>query len=55
MFAFITFFMDSLNYALIVPILPFLVKELHSTSMQEGILFSSYAVFQMISDCVKGP
>lgn len=53
-FAFITFFMDSLNYALIVPILPFLVRELHSTSMQEGILFSSYAVFQMISGCVKG-
>lgn len=55
MFSFITFFMDSLNYALIVPILPFLVRELHSTNMQEGILFSSYAVFQMISDCVKGP
>lgn len=32
-FSFITFFMDSLNYALIVPILPFLVRELHSTSM----------------------
>ena len=49
MFAFITFFMDSLNYALIVPILPFLVRELHSTSMQEGILFSSYSIFQLIS------
>lgn len=54
-FSFITFFMDSLNYALIVPILPFLVKELHSTSMQEGILFSSYAVFQMISLMFMGP
>lgn len=48
-FAFITVFIDTVNYALIVPILPYLVKDLHSTSMQEGILFSSYAVFQLIS------
>lgn len=48
-FAFITYFMDTVNYALIVPILPYLVRELHSTSMQEGILFSSYSIFQLIS------
>ena len=48
-FAFITVFMDSLNYALIVPILPYLIQELHSTPMEEGILFSSYAIFQLIS------
>lgn len=47
--AFITCFLDSMNYALIVPILPYLVKELNSTSMQEGLLFSSYSVFQLIS------
>ena len=47
--SFITVFLDSMNYALIVPILPYLVKELGSTSMQEGILFSSYSVFQLIS------
>ena len=48
--AFITCFLDSMNYALIVPILPYLVKELNSTSMQEGLLFSSYSVFQLISE-----
>ena len=48
-FAFITVFFDTMNYALIVPILPFLVKELNSTSFQEGILFSSYSIFQLIS------
>lgn len=47
--AFITVFLDTMNYALIVPILPTLVKELNSTSFQEGILFSSYSVFQLIS------
>ena len=47
--AFITVFLDSMNYALIVPILPYLVKELNSTSMEEGILFSSYSVFQLLS------
>ena len=47
--AFATIFFDSMNYALIVPILPSLVKELNSTSFQEGILFSSYSIFQLIS------
>ena len=47
--AFITVFFDMMNYALIVPILPFLVKELNSTSMQEGLLFSAYSVMQLIS------
>ena len=47
--AYFTYFMDTVNYALIVPILPYLVKELNSTSFQEGILFSSYSIFQLIS------
>ena len=47
--AFITVFFDMMNYALIVPILPFLVKELNSTPMQEGLLFSAYSVMQLIS------
>ena len=38
-----------MNNALIVPILPYLVDELNSTSMEEGILFSSYSIFQLIS------
>ena len=47
--AFITVFLDTLNHALIVPILPYLVDELDSSSMQEGILFSAYSVMQLIS------
>ena len=47
--AFITVFLDTLNHALIVPILPYLVDELDSTSMQEGTLFSAYSVMQLIS------
>ena len=47
--ALVTVFLDTMNYALIVPILPYLVKELNSTSFEEGILFSSYSIFQLIS------
>lgn len=47
--AFATVFFDSMNLALIVPILPTLVSDLNSTSMQEGVLFSSYSVCQLIS------
>ncbi len=41
--------MDMLNFAIIVPILPYLSMELNATTMEEGILFSSYAIFQLIS------
>ena len=44
-----TFFLDMMNYAIIVPILPYLVKELNSTSMEEGLLFSVYSIMQLIS------
>lgn len=47
---FLTVFMDTANYALIVPILPYLVKDLNSTSFQEGIIFSAYSVCQLISN-----
>ena len=47
--AFATIFFDAMNYALIVPILPTLVKELNSTSLQEGVLYSSYSIFQCLS------
>ena len=45
--AFVTVFFDTMNNALIVPVLPFLLTELGSTSMQEGILFSSYSIFNL--------
>ena len=47
--AFITVFLDTMNNALIIPVLPYLVKELNSNSFQEGLLFSSYSIFQLIS------
>ena len=47
--AFVTVFLDTMNSALIVPVLPYLVKELNSNSFQEGLLFSSYSIFQLIS------
>ena len=53
--AFVTVFFDTMNNALIVPVLPFLLTELGSTSMQEGILFSSYSIFQLISLLFMGP
>ena len=48
--AFVTVFLDQMNYALIVPILPFLVKEFNSTALQEALLFSMYSVMQLISN-----
>ena len=47
--AFVTVFLDMMNNALIVPILPFLVIELHSNEFQEGFLFSVYSITQLIS------
>ena len=47
--AFVTVFFDMTNNALVTPILPYLVQEMNSTSMEEGILYSSYAVMQLIS------
>lgn len=47
--AFVTVFFDMMNNALVTPILPYLVQEMGSTSMEEGLLYSSYAVMQLIS------
>ena len=51
--ALVTVFLDMMNYALIVPILPYLVKELNSTSFEEGLLFSSYSICQLISNFIR--
>ena len=53
--SYITYFLDMMNYAIIVPILPYLVKELNSTSMEEGLLFSVYSIMQLISLLIMGP
>lgn len=46
---YITVFLDIIGFSLIVPILPYLSKDLGATSTQEGILFSTYCITQMIS------
>lgn len=48
--AFVTVFLDMMNYALIIPILPFLAQELNSNELQEALLFSAYSVMQLISN-----
>lgn len=47
--AFITFFLDFMNLAILTPVLPYLVTELNSTIMEQGILYSAYSVTQLIS------
>lgn len=47
--AFITFFLDFMNLAILTPVLPYLIVELNSTSMEQGILYSAYSVTQLIS------
>lgn len=46
---YITVFLDIIGFSLIVPILLYLSKDLGATSTQEGILFSTYCITQMIS------
>lgn len=47
--AFITAFLDMLNHALLVPILPFLCDEMKATTLQNGLVFSVYSITQLIS------
>lgn len=47
--AFITFFLDFMNLAILTPVLPYLIVELNSTSMEQGILYSAYSATQLIS------
>ena len=42
--SFITLFLDSMNNGILTPVLPYLVTELNSTSMEQGILYSAYSV-----------
>ena len=45
----LAYMLESMNYAFIVPSLPFIFVQLHATTMEEGYTFSLYAVTQMIS------
>ena len=47
--ALFTFLLDYMNNAILSPVLPYLVVELHSTRMEQGILYSAYSVTQLIS------
>lgn len=48
--SFITLFLDSMNNGILTPVLPYMVTELNSTSMEQGILYSAYSVTQLISN-----
>lgn len=48
--AYVTVFLDTLNYSLIIPILPFIVEKLGASDMESGILYSGYSFFQLISN-----
>ena len=43
---------DSMNNSIITPIMPYLLKELQSTTFQQGFMYSAYSVMQFISSCV---
>lgn len=47
--SFVTLFLDMFNNGLIIPILPYLIKEYEASAFEEGFLFSSYSIMQMIS------
>lgn len=47
--AFVTVFLDNMNHSLIIPILPFIVKELQASDMESGVLYSGYSLFQLLS------
>ena len=48
--SFITLFLDSMNNGILTTVLPYLVTELNSPSMEQGILYSAYSVTQLISN-----
>lgn len=48
--SFVTLFLDMFNNGLIIPILPYLIKEMKATAFEEGFLFSSYSIMQLISN-----
>ncbi|KAK8812969.1 hypothetical protein WA538_001840 [Blastocystis sp. DL] len=52
MIAFVTLIFDSMNNSIITPIMPYLLKELQSTTFQQGFMYSAYSVMQFISSCV---
>ena len=47
--SFTTAFLDMVNHALLVPIIPFLCNEMNATAEQRSLTFSVYSVTQLIS------
>ena len=52
MIAFVSLIVDSMTNSIITPIMPYLLKELQSTTFQQGFMYSAYSVMQFISSCV---
>lgn len=51
---FATVFFDFSGYALIVPVMPYFKEELHGTDAELGLVFTVYAVTQLISSLYMG-
>jgi len=52
--AYLSVFIDMLGISIILPIVPFLAKEMNATSQQVGFIFAAYAGAQMISTPICG-
>ena len=49
MISFTTAFLDMVNHALLVPIIPFLCKEMEANATERSLTFTVYSVTQLIS------
>lgn len=47
--AYLSIFFDNVNISLVQPVIPALVEDLNSNTLQEGIYFSIYSVMMLIS------
>ena len=48
--AYLSIFFDTINVSLSQPIVPALVADLQSTTLQEGFFYSVYSVMMLISN-----
>ena len=48
--AYLSIFFDTINVSLSQPIVPALVADLQSTTLQEGLFYSVYSVMMLISN-----
>ena len=51
--SFTTAFLDMVNHAWLVPIIPFLCEEMKATPTERSLTFTVYSVTQLISNSTK--